>query len=943
MRLYISTLTKRFVQSAAYTAPLDGFAFKRRDIEPIELHFLNEDGVVEIPAKFLGKALLVTGSYDEFNGKYFQTGEIENGKPIWAKDGFKIQFIGAQTYDSYASLNVSNAPSFELNGKYLPVGSMNGFSRYKQENTQNYLERRLAETIIGDGVLLSGQSMFAGLYVPEGTSNSKPSYRRQGVARISWKPQWQSISGDSLAVSNMQVVGLNLDGTYKRAPTPFNGRPRYYKSQSQTSILSSIQFESGYTVQSEDAQGNSDRINFLTGTSGHFSLTLSGRFVKSTGNNIPNIGTSVDKWTVGNNDAFIVSRPAGTYPNPYRLNLPNIGYTTSGSYIGGNNWFLDDTPHNGQPQWHLGTSQSNPVCFLRYDDPTNRKWRFIQTVSGTNTALAELTVTDSDKSPIGKTESVVVSGAGTSPYVNGTYNRNGTRNGKPKYSNTNGYGGHIAWFTGTQNGVSVSYWYISTASTYEGTGMNSDDSQLRFTSNSNVDTPDLATGWVTAGTPGTSGPPPQSITLNSGWSKLNNSSFDAAALNAAGGVKYDNWIISEDHWILLTTKSQSNGLVLDSYGQNPLAWTLKYSTPFPANYAGEGDSLAWRSYADGSYGWETTKITDQIPDRWVARMAGSSTQPADGLNGWGGPIEFYTEDTNNNLWETSGWRRSPSQTVGASIQRQTVTNPSRWLLHDENNPDNVYYEAVVPADVPYGPWLDGNGDSFDDQWIANPIGQASGGPELSSNRQSNSFPARWSLGNNAAYSETSSAPWSALNWKKTDGTSSSVTIAPEQATTPAHWGIISPDGDEQYAAFNSPNTPIGATWQEAASDNPPDPIAEVDHYAPLDGKLAIKKNLLFDGPILAESSPWTENPQSKTYSFTFNLNTAEIDAEFSQEQEAIEGMVELTWASAGAVTSSFTLPVKIHNDVIRGHEGPPSPPRSSVLAEMTGIAIVFGN
>ena len=117
----------------------------------------------------------------------------------------------------------------------------------------------------------------------------------------------------------------------------------------------------------------------------------------------------------------------------------------------------------------------------------------------------------------------------------------------------------------------------------------------------------------------------------------------------------------------------------------------------------------------------------------------------------------------------------------------------------------------------------------------------------------------------------------------------------------------------------------------------------MDHYAPIDGKLAIKKNLLFDGPILAESSTWTENPETKSYSFTFNLNTAEIDAEFHAEQESIDGMIELTWSSTGSVTSSFTLPVKIYNDVIRGHEGPPTPQRSSLLAEMTGLAIVFGN
>jgi hypothetical protein len=939
MRLYISTLTKRFVQSAAYTAPVTEFIFKRRDIEPIELYFLNESGAVEIPAKFLGKAILVAGSRDEFNGKYLPSGSIENGKPVWDKSGNLIKRVAALTYP-IAAVVVSDAPSYLFNGTYLPDGVLNGKTRYKHTTNQNRFEWKPAETVLGSGVQLVGESSLAGLYIPDGTANGKPRYRRTGVGQISWKPQWQSISSDDLTVSNMQVYGVYFDGSYKRAPTPFNGRPRYYKHAptSPTLILSSIQFESAYSVLTEDVQGSGDHITMLTATSGHFSLNLNGRFYKTTGNNVPNIGSSVDKWTLNNNDAYIVARPAGTYTNPYRLNLPNIGYTTSGSYLGGTNWYLDDTPYNGQPQWYIGSS-NNPLCFLRYDDPTNRKWRFIQMVSGTNTPLAELTVPDADKTPIGKVESVVVSGAGTSPYVNGTYIRDGEKNGKPKYSKADG--AHIAWHTLTTNGVTSACWYISTHPVYIGDGSTSNDAHLRYTSQSNVATPDLATNWITAGTPGTSGPPPQSITLQSGWVKLH-SNFNEVNLNAAGGIKNDQWVISEEHWVLLTPKTQSGGLVLDSYGQNPLAWTLKLGTTFPASYAGEGDDLAWRSYADGSYGWETSKITDQIPDRWVARQIGMTS--ADGLGGWDGSIMFYTTNTAQNVWETSGWRRSESETIGASIQRQTLTNPARWLLHEENNINNVYYQAVVPADVPYGPWLDGNGDSFDDQWTADPNGQASGQSELSSYRQSTNFQARWSLGSDTYYSQTNStSPWQATNWNTPDGTPIDISLSQGQQTRAAHWGLFTPDGEEQYAAFDSPDSPIGATWEDSANDNPPESTTEVDDFAPLEGKLAIKKNLHFDGPILAESSTWTELPASKSYSFHFNLNTAEIDAEFEDEPESIDGMIELTWSSMGAVSSSFTLPVKIYNDVIRGHEGPPSPPRSSLLSEMTGIAIVFGS
>jgi len=832
MRLYISTLSKRFVHSATYTAPLDGFTFKRHDVEPIELHFLDENGLVEIPAKFIGKALFVAGSYDEFNGKYLPTGSSENGKPVWEKAGIKIKYVSENTYAVSAAI-VTNAPTYFLNGKYLPDTILNGKTCYKNTATQNRFEWKPAETVMGDGVLLTGESTFAGLYSLDGSANSKPRFTQPGVAEISWKPQWQAISNDDLTISNMQADAVNFDGSYLRAPTPFNSRPRYYKPRptDQTSILSSIQFESAYSLQTEDAQGNSDNLNFITTTSGHFSVNLNGRFIKTSGNNVPGIGSSVDKWTLGNNDAYIVSRSAGTYTNPYRLNLPNIGSTSSGSSLAGNSWFLDDTLHNGQPQWHFGTSPSTSACLLRFDDPTNFKWRFIQT--GTNTPMAELTVTDANKNPIGKV----------------------------------------------------------------------------------------------------------------GWVKLNNSNFVETALNDTGGLKYDNWIIEQDHWVLMTTKPQSAGLVIDPFGQNPLAYVNRQSTTFPASFAGNAVSLSWRSYADGSYAWGTSKITDQIPNRWVARKAGISSQPsADELNGWGGDIEFYTDDNKTNVWETSAWRRSASQTVGASIQRQTITYPARWLLHAENNSASIYFQAIVAADVPYGPWLDGNGESFEDQWIADQTGQAAGSPALSSFRQSTNFPPRWSLANDTHYSATNSlSPWQALNWKNTDGTPSSIGVSQDQATTPPHWGLINPDDEEQYAAFNNSGSPVGATWQDSTNNNPPDSISIVDHYAPIEGKLAIKKNLLFDGPILAESSPWTENPETKSYSFTFNLNTAEIDAEFHAEQESIDGMIELTWSSTGSVTSSFTLPVKIYNDVIRGLEGPPTPQRSSLLAEMTGLAIVFGN
>lgn len=936
MRLYISTLTKRFVQSAGYQAPLTEFAFKRRDIEPIELYFLDEEGKITIPARFLGKALLVSGSHPEFNGKYFPTGSTENGKPVWAMGENQIKRVASYSYESYASLTVSNAPLASLNGRYLPVGSLNSYSRYKQENTQNHLERRLAETILGDGVILSGPGMFSGLYLPDGTFNGKPRFRRQGMARISWKPQWQAVSDDELSVSNLQVYGVYFDGTYKRAPTPYNGRPRYYRfpESSPTSILSSIQFESAYSLETEDAQGNSDKLGLLTGTNGHFSLSLNGRFIKSSGNTIAGFGSGLDKWTLGNEEADIFSRPAGTYLNPYRLNLPDIGFSTSGSYLGGNNWYLDSTLHNGQPQWHFGSSRTNSICTLRYDDPTNLKWRFIQTLSGSNTTLAELTVTENDKNPLGKSEAIQVSGAGVA-VANGIYYPDGLKNGKTKYSKADG--AHIGWHSLTTNGILREFWYLSTHPVYLGDGSTSNDAHLRYLSNSNVARPDLATGWTVAGTPGTSGPAP-TIQSSGGWTAVN-TAFKANNLNSSGGLKLDSWVISGDHWVLRTTKTHHWSFINpiltgDSAGGKPLAFALKNSTSFPASYAGGGGELAWRSYGDGSYGWETTKITEEIPARWVARQVGTwppSPPPVDGLYGWGGKIEFYTEDTKSNLWETTGWRRSPTQLIGTAIQRKTITYPSRWLLHDENNIDDAIFEAVVAADVPYG--VSGTSTGFQNMWKAIPTGRASGNAELSSQRESRTLPNRWSLGNDSAFSETASQAWSALNWKTADGSASPLKIALEKVTVPDHWGLFRKNGDEdekQFVAFESPESPVGAKWESYANEKPPDSVTEVDNHASLEGVLAIKKHLLFDGPILARSGEWISIPNG--YQFSFNLNTTEIDEAFKGEPESVDGMIELTWSSGGTVTSSFTLPAKIWNDVIRGDDGIPSPSANDMRA-----------
>ncbi len=916
MRLYISTLTKRFVQSASYQAPLTEFAFKRRDIEPIEIYFLDEEGKITIPARFIGKAIIVSGAHPEFDGKFLPS-RTENGQPIWNNAGKQIKRIASRSQPTGAIL-VAGSSTSALHGKYLPDGTLNGKPRFKLQNAQKFIEWKPDETIFGSEVILFGTgSVHDGIYQPDGILNGKPRYRKPG-SRISWKPEWESIL-DGLLVDQMRLGDIDCDGVYKRATTPHNGRPRYHRNvqANLTQVASSIQFESAYSLETEDAQGNSEPIALLTGSGGHFSINLNDRFIKSTGNTIAGFGSGLSKWTLGNGDADIFSRSAGTYPNPYRLNLPDIGYTTSGSYLGGNNWYLDPTLHNGQPQWYFG-SRSSPLCVIRYDDPANFKWRFIQILSGTQTTFAELTVTEGDKNPIGKNDTIIVSGAGVAA-ANGTYFPDGQKNGKPKYSKADG--AHIGWHTRTENGILKEFWYLSTHPVYLGDGSTSNDAHLRYVSNSNVATPDLATDWIVAGTPGTSAPAP-TFQRSSGWVAIA-SAFNATNLNTSGGLKFDSWVISEEHWVLRTTKPHpwtfiNSILTGDSAGGKPLAFALGNSTSFPANGAGNGGDLAWRSYSNGSYGWETSMITEGIPARWVARSVGTGS--ADGVVGWDGPIEFYTEDTRANVWETTGWKRSPTQSISPLIRLPIVLNQARWLVHDENNIDTAFFEAPLNTLQPYGAT-----GAFNNKWV--PL---AGGSAGSSERQSTTFPARWCIDNSLYSATNSDSPWQASNWRNQDSTPSPASVSQEVETTPEHWGMIFSDGQEWYSAFDSPNSPAGATWQAAANNKPPDSVTEVDHHAHLEGILAIKKNLLFDGPVLARSGEWT--PLTNGFVFSFNLNTTEIDEAFDGEPEFIDGMIELTWSSAGTVTSSFTLPARIWNDVIRSDDGIPKPSANEMRA-----------
>jgi hypothetical protein len=92
------------------------------------------------------------------------------------------------------------------------------------------------------------------------------------------------------------------------------------------------------------------------------------------------------------------------------------------------------------------------------------------------------------------------------------------------------------------------------------------------------------------------------------------------------------------------------------------------------------------------------------------------------------------------------------------------------------------------------------------------------------------------------------------------------------------------------------------------------------------GAIGIKKT--FSGNFLASDSSWakTGTGTSTVYQFDLNLNTANMDAEFSNDNAtaSIDAKIEVSW-SVGTTTSS-TLPTTatVFNDVIRGGEGVPT-------------------
>ena len=92
------------------------------------------------------------------------------------------------------------------------------------------------------------------------------------------------------------------------------------------------------------------------------------------------------------------------------------------------------------------------------------------------------------------------------------------------------------------------------------------------------------------------------------------------------------------------------------------------------------------------------------------------------------------------------------------------------------------------------------------------------------------------------------------------------------------------------------------------------------------GHLGIKKT--FSGSFLANDTGWTKTGTgaSTVYQFDLALNTTELNAEYTNDNDtdSITAKIEVSWSVSGTTSSTMPTSCVIYNDVIRGTEGSPN-------------------
>jgi hypothetical protein len=90
-------------------------------------------------------------------------------------------------------------------------------------------------------------------------------------------------------------------------------------------------------------------------------------------------------------------------------------------------------------------------------------------------------------------------------------------------------------------------------------------------------------------------------------------------------------------------------------------------------------------------------------------------------------------------------------------------------------------------------------------------------------------------------------------------------------------------------------------------------------------RVGVKAKDDFTGEFLATNTLSAFGTGSETfYSGELNFNTTALETLFSAEPASASAMLEVEWVLGFSVGSSLTIPIIIHNDVIRGDEGEPA-------------------
>ena len=102
--------------------------------------------------------------------------------------------------------------------------------------------------------------------------------------------------------------------------------------------------------------------------------------------------------------------------------------------------------------------------------------------------------------------------------------------------------------------------------------------------------------------------------------------------------------------------------------------------------------------------------------------------------------------------------------------------------------------------------------------------------------------------------------------------------------------------------------------------------AVVELGAGATGAIGMKKT--FTGNFLASDSAWTKTGTgtSTVYQFDLNLNTANLDTEFTPDAttDSIDCKIEVSWTVSGTTSTTLPTTATVYNDVIRGGEGVPT-------------------